>query len=105
MDTLQSNAQTVLSSPVKMEFIFGPLIIPLVVGAFACAFFTSAVAGAKGHDDFPWMFGGFFFGPLALLAAVGLPDLKSRKYLRLLAEHQGAIEPEPIPPPRPPYEG
>ena len=102
MDTLQRHAQTVLSSPVKMEFEFlGPFLVPLLVGALACAFFTSQVAGVKGHDDFPWMFGGFFFGPLALLAAVGLPDLKSRKYLRLLAEHQGAIEPEPLSPPLP----
>lgn len=29
------------------------------------------------------------FGPLALLASLGLPDLKTRKYLRLIAEKQG----------------
>lgn len=81
----------------EIEYLL-PFLFPLLFGAFACAFFTSAVAGIKGHDDGPWMIGGFFFGPLALLAAVGLPDLKSRKYLRLLAEHQGAIEPEPISP-------
>ena len=81
----------------EVEYLL-PFLFPLLFGAFACAFFTSAVAGIKGHDDGPWMIGGFFFGPLALLAAVGLPDLKTRKYLRLLAEHQGAIEPE-LPPP------
>lgn len=81
-----------------------PLLFPLIVGALACAFFTFTVAESKGHDPYSWMAGGFFLGPLALLAAVGLPDLKSRKYLRLLAEHQGAIEPQPLPPSRPPYE-
>lgn len=80
----------------------GPLLFPLIVGALACAFFTFALADSKGHDGTPWSVGGLLFGPLALLAAVGLPDLKSRKYLRLLAEHQGAIEPEnPLPPFRP----
>ena len=85
-----------------MEFeLLGPLIVPLLFGALACAFFAYAVAHSKGHDGLPWSVGGLFFGPLALLAAVGLPDLKSRKYLRLLAEHQGAIEPEPLSPPLP----
>ena len=102
MDTLQSNAQTVLRSPVRMEVQYLlPFLVPLLIGAFACAFFTSSLAGIKGHDEGPWMIGGFFFGPLALLAAVGIPDLKSRKYLRLLAEHQVAIEPEPLSPPLP----
>ena len=82
----------------------GPLLLPLIFGALACAFFTFAVAESKGHDGVLWSIGGFFFGPLALLAAVGLSDLKSRKYLRLLAEHQGAIEPQPLPPSRPPNE-
>jgi len=84
-----------------------PLLLPLIIGALACATFTLAVAESKGHDGTPWSVGGLFFGPLALLAAVGLPDLKSRKYLRLLAEHQGAVEPEPPQPLpyAPPYEG
>ena len=71
----------------------GPFLVPLIVGAIACGFYTSAVAESKGHDGVFWSIGGFFFGPLALLAAVGLSDLKSRKYLRLLAEHQGALSP------------
>lgn len=81
----------------------GPLLFPLIVGAFACAYLTQQVAEAKGYNPIDWAVKGFLFGPLGLLAAVGLPDVKSRKYLRLLAEHQGAIEPEP--PQVPPHEG
>jgi hypothetical protein len=83
----------------------GPLVVPLIVGALACAFITFSVAESKGHDGTAWSVGGLFLGPLALMAEVGLPDLKSRKYLRLLAEHQGAIAPEPLASPRLPYEG
>ena len=103
MDILRRPDQTSLRSPECMVVDFlGPFLVPLIVGAIACGFYTSSVAESKGHDGVFWSIGGFFFGPLALLASVGLSDLKSRKYLRLLAEHQGAIEPEP--PQRPPYE-
>ena len=85
----------------EVEYLI-PFLVPLLFGAFACAAFTGAVAKIKGHDGLSWTFGGFFLGPLALLAAVGLPELKFRKYLRLLPEHQAAMEPEPPPPP--PYE-
>jgi hypothetical protein len=98
VDTLQRHAQT-LRSPEQMEPEYvGPFLVPLLVGALACAFFTRSLAESKGHNSDVWVMAGLFFGPLALLAAVGLPDLKTRKYLRLLAEHQGAIEPE-LPPP------
>jgi hypothetical protein len=56
----------------------------LVFGSFA-----SNIAEAKGHDPVSWAIGGVFLGPIALLASVGLPDLKLRKYLRLIAEKQG----------------
>ena len=56
-----------------------PYLIPLLFGAFACAAFTGAVAESKGHEPLSWTLGGFFLGPLALLAAVGIPDLKFRK--------------------------
>ena len=85
----------------EFEYLL-PFLFPLSVGALACAFLTSAVAETKGHGPLAWMAAGLFFGPLALLAAVGLPDLKSRKYLRLLAEHQGAVDKrEPLSPSEP----
>jgi hypothetical protein len=64
-------------------------ILVLLVLALICAGYSSEVAGSKGHQKLPWFFGGILFGPLALLASLGLPDLKTRKYLRLIAEKQG----------------
>jgi hypothetical protein len=57
--------------------------------------FSATVAGEKGYSQASWAWAGLFFGPIALLAAMGLPDLKLRKYIRLLAEHQGAVAVEP----------
>lgn len=54
-------------------------IVLLLVVAFLCACCTRVVAESKGHDKGAWFFWGFFLGPLALLAAVGLPDLILRR--------------------------
>jgi hypothetical protein len=59
--------------------------------AVACALYSAQVASSKGHDPALWFLGGFLFGPLALLATLGLPDLKLRNYIRLLVEHQGVL--------------
>ena len=53
------------------------------------AIYTAKVAQTKGCSTYPWLLGGVAFGPLALLAAVGWPDLTLRRYIRLLAEQQG----------------
>jgi hypothetical protein len=71
-----------LDSKPLLFFVFASAV---VFGSFACS-----VAEAKGHDGTAWGFGGFFFGPIGFLASLGLPDLKTRKYLRLIAEKQGA---------------
>jgi hypothetical protein len=57
--------------------------------AICFAGFTATIAGDKGYGGGKWVLAGLLFGPIALLAAVGLPDLKQRKYLRLLCEHYG----------------
>ena len=67
----------------------GFLLVSLVVVVAICAFLTSVVAESKGHDRESWFLVGLFLGPLGLLASLGLPDLKTRKYLRLIAEKQG----------------
>lgn len=63
----------------------------IFVFALVCGGLTQQVANSKGWDD-GWFFGGLFFGPLALLAAVGLPDKKLRNYVRALAEKLEALE-------------
>jgi hypothetical protein len=63
-------------------------IFVFIIWLIFCGY-TGVVAGSKGHDVTPWTVGGLLFGPIALLAAVGLPDLKTRKYLRLLADPEG----------------
>lgn len=66
----------------------GFLLLLLVVVTSAA--YSGAVASSKGHSGMSWTFGGLLFGPLALVAAAGLPDLKARNYLRDLAGEQEA---------------
>ena len=69
-----------------MELLFVALLA-IVFGAF-----SSTVAGNKGYNSGTWALAGLFFGPIGFFAALGLPDLKQRKYLRLLLEHYGVSE-------------
>ena len=66
-------------------------IFLLLLVAVACALYSAQVASSKGHDPALWFLGGFLLGPLALLAALGLPDVKLRNYIRLLVERQGVL--------------
>lgn len=43
-----------------------------------CIFYTGTVASEKGYSPFRWGLGSLLFGPIALLAAVGLPVKSSR---------------------------
>lgn len=49
--------------------------------------------------------GGVLFGPIALIAAAGLPDLKTRQYLKHLAGEQGDASGAPKPRPGQPGPG
>jgi hypothetical protein len=69
------------------EFLFYLLFVNFVI---ACL--SVSIAGAKGCDQNTWFFVGLFAGLLGLIAIAGMPDLKERKYLRLLAEKAG-LEP------------
>ena len=64
----------------------------------ACAFLTAIVSDEKGHDWLLWGLAGIIFGPVGLVAAVGLPDKKLRRYIRRIGEKQGAVEPEVLEP-------
>jgi hypothetical protein len=39
-----------------------------------CTFYAATVSSEKGYSGFRWGFGAFLFGPIALIAAVGLPN-------------------------------
>ena len=49
-------------------------------------FFTTTVANSKDYNGFAWFIGGVLFGPIALISIAGMPDKKSKKYLRVIAE-------------------
>ena len=55
---------------------------------FPCGVYAGHVAEAKGLNT-GWFWGGFLLGPMALLAAVGMPNQKQMRILRLIAEKQG----------------
>ena len=57
-------------------------------------FFCGGVAEQKRYSRANWVFAGFLFDFIALIAVAGLPDRKQRKYLRQIGEKQNAIEPE-----------
>ena len=55
------------------------------------------IAAPKDHNGITWALGGFLFGPMALIAATGLPVRKLRKKIGLPAEQQG-VSPEAFAP-------
>ena len=59
-----------------LSAFLGVLSIFLVTGAL-----SSELARLKGHSSIRWFICGLFLGPMGVLAAVGLPDLKLRKIL------------------------
>jgi phosphotransferase system glucose/maltose/N-acetylglucosamine-specific IIC component len=77
-----------MDSGVGFLFVLWILLIAHVVIALVAA----PVANQKGHDMGSWFAITFLTGIIGLIAIAGLPDLKQRKYLRLLAEKAG-LEP------------
>ena len=61
-----------------MELLLLPL---LALALIPNALLTMFIAISKGHSLW-WLLWGLLLGPLALLAAVGLPDLVLRDYTR-----------------------
>ena len=62
-------------------FLIAFLFIWIPIG-----FFTTTVANSKDYNGLTWFIGGFLFGPIALISIVGMPDKKSKKYLRVITE-------------------
>ena len=80
--------------PIFMYYYETQLVILIIFVWLPCAFFTLTVAANKDCYVVPWFLGGLFFGPLALIAIAGMPDRRTRKYIRLMAEKLEAIEPD-----------
>lgn len=49
------------------------VLLGLVIYGIICASFTSTVMKSKGYKPTSWAWGGFFFGIIALIAAIGMP--------------------------------
>ena len=63
-----------------------------------CCIWAGEAAKLKGlQDDGWWTFSGLFFGPFALLALCAMPDLKSQRFLKLMAQAQGIDVGDPQP--------
>lgn len=65
------------------------MIVFLIISWIACGLVAMSVANAKHCDGLLWLLGGIFMGPIAVIAAAGLPDRKLRRTMRLIAEAQG----------------
>ena len=50
--------------------------------AFACSVWAEEIAKLKGHNSKHWLVLGLLFGPVALIALAGYPDLEDRKHQR-----------------------
>lgn len=62
------------------------MVLGLFIFWLACSGYTATVAKEKGYGS-SWAIGGFLFGPIALLAAAGLPDLEMRKHIAATVGH------------------
>ena len=62
------------------------------------ALYTGTLADDKGYERIAWMLGGFFTGPIAFFAAVGLPDKKLRRDIRYGFDHGIDTRPQHYPP-------
>ena len=70
------------------------LLIYYLLVWIPCGAFASKVALGKGYNRKNWFLAGLFFGPIGLLAAAGLSDMRSQTYLYQIGTAQGAIQEE-----------
>ena len=64
-------------------------LVFVLIAHLISAGLSKTVAAQKARNSNRWAVGGFLFGPLGLIAAVGMPDRHQIVYLRYLAEQQG----------------
>ena len=51
----------------------------VIAVAIACSVWAEDIAKLKGHNTKQWIVPGFIFGPIALIALAGYPDLEKRR--------------------------
>ena len=64
-------------------------LVVVLVAHLISSGLSKTVAAQKARNSNRWAVAGFLFGPLGLIAAVGIPDRHQIVYLRYLAEQQG----------------
>ena len=69
--------------------MFGISLISWLLFALIFTSLSSTIAEDKGHGQLVWGLVDLLFGPIGLLAAVGLSDRVQRKYLRQIADNLG----------------
>ena len=57
-----------------LGFLNALILLWIVAGWMAAAFYTATVASAKGYSFGWWLIGGLVFSLVALIAAAGLPE-------------------------------
>ena len=67
------------------EFFFLWWLAASVIVGFVC----TVAGGNKGVGGIRWFILALLIGPFALVAVAAMPDLKTRRILRLIAENQG----------------
>lgn len=64
----------------SMESLSGFALVLVVLTWLACGAFAGYVAAEKARSGFFWFCAGLVFGPMGLLAVVGLPDRSTEKF-------------------------
>lgn len=67
-------------------------LLPLLSIWSGSIIFSAVVASAKGHTTAAWIAGAIFFGPIALIGAVGMPDHSAEKRAREEARREARRE-------------
>lgn len=73
-------------------YVFAALIVYAAM-SFVAGMFCNRVADAKGYNGVAWMFGGFFFGLVALIAIAGMPVASQKERRVISTTPQASDEP------------
>ena len=71
------------------NFVDLKFLVIVLLSHLISAGLSKTVAAQKARNSNRWLLAGLLFGPLGLIAAVGMPDRHQIVYLRYLAEQQG----------------